>query len=46
MFKEMRRKDRSIDNEQVIKLLENGQYGIFSAVGENEYTSRDPLNLI
>jgi nitroimidazol reductase NimA-like FMN-containing flavoprotein (pyridoxamine 5'-phosphate oxidase superfamily) len=46
MFKEMRRKDRSIDNEQAIKLLENGQYGILSTVGENGYAYGVPLNYI
>lgn len=46
MFKEMRRKDRSIDKEQAIKLLENGQYGVLSTVGENGYAYGVPLNYI
>jgi uncharacterized protein len=46
MFKEMRRKDRSIDNEQAIKLLENGQFGILSTVGENGYAYGVPLNYV
>jgi len=44
MFKEMRRKDRSIDNEQAVKLLENGQYGVLSTVGANGYAYGVPLN--
>lgn len=44
MFKEMRRKDRSIDNEQAIQLLINGQYGVLSTVGENGYAYGIPLN--
>jgi len=46
MFKEMRRKDKSIDNEHAIKLLENGQYGVLSTVGENGYAYGVPLNYI
>ncbi|HEY5586249.1 MAG TPA: pyridoxamine 5'-phosphate oxidase family protein [Ruminiclostridium sp.] len=46
MFKEMRRKDRNIDNEQSIKLLEQGQYGILSTVGENGYAYGVPLNYV
>jgi Predicted flavin-nucleotide-binding protein len=44
MFQEMRRKDRSMDNEKSIGLLEKGQYGILSTVGENGYTYGVPLN--
>jgi len=46
MFKEMRRKDRSIDNEQAIQLLMNGQYGVLSTVGENGYAYGIPLNYV
>jgi nitroimidazol reductase NimA-like FMN-containing flavoprotein (pyridoxamine 5'-phosphate oxidase superfamily) len=44
MFKEMRRKDRSIDSEQAVQLLTNGQYGVLSTVGENGYAYGIPLN--
>ena len=44
MFKEMRRKDKSIEKEQALKLLESGQYGILSTVGENGYAYGVPLN--
>lgn len=46
MFKEIRRKDRSIDNEQAVKILEKGQYGVLSTVGENGYAYGIPLNYI
>ena len=44
MFKEMRRKERSIDNQQAIELLKKGQYGVLSTVGENGYAYGIPLN--
>ncbi|AEE97156.1 pyridoxamine 5'-phosphate oxidase family protein [Mahella australiensis] len=46
MFKDMRRKDRNIDNKQAIKLLESGQFGILSTVGENGYAYGAPLNYV
>lgn len=46
MFKEMRRKDRSIDNQQAIELLKKGQYGVLSTVGENGYAYGVPLNYV
>jgi len=46
MFKEMRRNDRSIDKEQAIRLMEQGQYGVLSTVGENGYAYGVPLNYI
>ncbi len=46
MFKEMRRNDRKIGPEESIKLLEEGQYGILSTVGENGYAYGIPLNYV
>ena len=46
MFREMRRKDRSIDKRQAVQLLEAGQYGVLSTVGENGYTYGVPLNYV
>jgi len=46
MFKEMRRKDRSIDNEQAIELLKREQYGVLSTIGENGYAYGVPLNYV
>nr|PZN05076.1 MAG: MFS transporter [Bacillota bacterium] len=46
MFKELRRKDRSMDREQAIKLLESAPYGVLSTAGENGYAYGVPLNYI
>lgn len=46
MFKKMRRKDRSIDNQQAVELLKRGEYGVLSTVGENGYAYGVPLNYI
>lgn len=46
MFKEMRRKECSIQNEQAIKLLEDCKYGVLSTVGENGYAYGVPLNYV
>jgi len=46
MFREMRRNDRSIDREEAVKLLEKGEYGVLSAVGENGYGYGVPLNYV
>lgn len=44
MFKEMRKKDRSIDIDESINILKSGQYGVLSTVGENGYAYGVPLN--
>ena len=36
MFREMRRKDRSIDREQAENILEKGQYGVLSTAGKTD----------
>lgn len=46
MFKEMRRKDRSMDYEQAVRLLEKGQYGVLSTIGKNGYAYGVPLNYV
>ncbi|MDF2984603.1 MAG: transporter [Eubacterium sp.] len=46
MFKEMRRNDRQISDEEARKLLEEGQYGVLSTVGENGYAYGMPLNYV
>ena len=33
MFREIRRKDRILDNELAIRLLEEAEYGFFGHVG-------------
>ncbi len=44
MFKEMRRRDRQIGEEEALKLLKEAQYGILSTTGENGYAYGVPLN--
>ena len=44
MFREMRRRDRALTEEQTIKLLEEGNYGVLSLTGENGYAYGVPLN--
>ena len=34
MFREIRRKDRILDNELAIRLLEEAEYGFFGHVGD------------
>lgn len=46
MFKQMRRKDRQLDLEQTIKVLENGEYGVLSVTGENGYAYGVPLSYV
>lgn len=46
MFKEMRRKDREIDKEEVIEILENGEYGILATISENGYPTTVPLSYV
>jgi len=46
MFKEMRRKDKCIDDEQAIKLLNSCQYGVLSTVGEDGYAYGVPINYV
>ncbi len=44
MFKEMRRSDRQIGEEEALKLLKEAQYGVLSTIGENGYAYGVPLN--
>lgn len=46
MFKQMRRNDRQISNEETIDLLEKCEYGVLSTVGENGFAYGVPLNYI
>ncbi len=41
MFKELRRKDRMMDNESAIELLRSSEYGVLSTMGENGYPYGD-----
>lgn len=44
VFREMRRKDRAIDNKEVAAILESGEYGILSTMGSNGYAYGIPLS--
>ncbi len=44
MFREMRRKDRKTDNEEALRILESGEYGILSTSGSNGYAYGVPLS--
>lgn len=46
MFKEMRRKDREIFNEEIDEILVNGEYGILSTINENGYPYTVPLSYV
>jgi nitroimidazol reductase NimA-like FMN-containing flavoprotein (pyridoxamine 5'-phosphate oxidase superfamily) len=46
MFKEMRRKDRELKNDEIIEILKNNDYGILSTVGENGYPYGVPISYI
>ncbi len=44
MFKEMRRIEKQLDNEEALKLLEKGEYGVLSTIDLNGYAYGVPLN--
>ena len=44
MFKEMRRKDKKLDNTEALRILEAGQYGILSTTGSNGYAYGVPIS--
>lgn len=46
MFREMRRKDRELKNDEVIEILKNNTYGILSTVSENGYPYGVPISYI
>lgn len=46
MFKEMRKKDREIFNEDIEKILTQGEYGILSTIGDDGYPYGVPLSYI
>ena len=44
LFRDIRRKDRVLDNERAMQLLETGEYGFLSMYGKNGYGYGIPLN--
>lgn len=46
MFKEMRRKDREIFDEEIDEILSNGEFGTLSTISENGYPYTVPLSYV
>lgn len=46
MKREIRRKDRIWENDAAVVLLENGEYGILSMVGTDDYGYGIPINFV
>lgn len=46
MFREMRKKQREITEEESIEILNNGEYGILATIGENGYAYATPLSYV
>lgn len=46
MFKEMRRKDRQIFDDEVQEIIAKGEYGILATVNENGYPYTTPLSYV
>jgi uncharacterized protein len=46
MFKEMRRVERKLATEKALEILEKGEYGVLSTIGENGYPYGVPLNYV
>lgn len=46
MFREMRRKDRELKNDEVIEILKNNSYGILSTVSQSGYPYGVPVNYV
>ena len=46
MFKEMRRKDREIEETEIKEILDKGEFGVLSTIGEHGYPSIVPLSYV
>jgi nitroimidazol reductase NimA-like FMN-containing flavoprotein (pyridoxamine 5'-phosphate oxidase superfamily) len=44
MFREIRLKDRVVDDEKTIEIITKGSYGVLSTIGEDGYPYGVPLN--
>ena len=44
MFKEIRLKDRSVNDEKIIEIFRTGSFGVLSTTGEDGYPYGVPLN--
>jgi len=46
VFREMRRKDRELENDEAIEILKNNSYGILSTVSQNSYPYGVPVSYV
>ena len=46
MFREMRRKDKALTNDEMLEILQTVEYGILSTVGENGYPYGVPVSYV
>jgi nitroimidazol reductase NimA-like FMN-containing flavoprotein (pyridoxamine 5'-phosphate oxidase superfamily) len=46
MFREMRRKDREIFDEELLSVLNNGEYGTLATIGDNGYPYAVPVSYV
>lgn len=46
MFTEIRRKDRILDNESAVRLLETGEYGFLAMSGANGFGYGIPISYV
>ena len=46
MFRQMRRKNQALSNEDCIKILNNGKTGVLAVLGDDDYPYTVPLNYI
>ena len=44
MFKEMRRKEKKMSNEEIIEFLKSGEEGVLATIGKDNYPYAVPLN--
>ncbi|ERI89659.1 putative 5-nitroimidazole antibiotic resistance protein NimB [Clostridiales bacterium oral taxon 876 str. F0540] len=46
MFKEMRKSQREIFGEDIIKILQSGEYGVLATISENGYPYATPISYV
>lgn len=46
MFREMRRSNKVLDNEEAVKMLKDCEYGVLSTSGEDGYSYGVPINFV
>ncbi|BCN31866.1 pyridoxamine 5'-phosphate oxidase family protein [Anaeromicropila herbilytica] len=46
MFRQMRKKDREIQNDDIIEIIRNNEYGILSTISSNGYPYGVPISYV